>query len=469
MLIPLGLCLILVGRMSHLGKIVVGYAVVAMVAGVVVTFSRGGWLVTGGIMLMVCVVLLFQQDYRLKALVLLAVLTVCGLFLVPEAQLAQEKMRRAIAGAKVDDVRFSIWWSAFKMWQAHPWWGVGPGHFDYRFNEYRLPDLQMRAGYAHNEYLNTLADWGAAGAAVIAATLALLYAGVFKCWKFVRGARDDFARKKSNKLAFAAGASLGLLAILTHALLDFTLQLPANAILAVTLMALLSSQWRFATEGYWFRAGVALKCAATLALLAGLAELGRTGWQEARESRLLYQANKTLPITFARIAALEKAFAADTNDFDTAYAIGECYKTKSFLSESDDPSALARTAIIWYERAAKLNPYDAYSWLRWGMCLDWIGLDNPGGRPDTASYYERANALDPNGYFTTANTGWHYVQIGDYAAARTWLGRSDSLEWDGARNEVGRGYLAIVEKRLEEAATAKPLERRLQSAPAGAK
>jgi hypothetical protein len=33
-------------------------------------------------------------------------------------------------------------------------------------------------------------------------------------------------------------------------------------------------------------------------------------------------------------------------------------------------------------------------------------------------YFSRADALDPNGYFTAANIGWHYVQVGDYAAAR---------------------------------------------------
>ena len=165
-------------------------------------------------------------------------------------------------------------------------------------------------------------------------------------------------------------------------------------------------------------------------LLAGLVELGRTGWQGAQECLLLYRADRTPIYTYARIAALEKAFAADPKNSETAYAIGECYKTKSFKSESDDPSELARQAITWYERSLKLNPYDAYSWLRWGMCLDWIGLDNPGGRSDTAKYYERANKLDPNGYFTTANTGWHYVYAGDYAAARTWLVRSKNL-WNG--------------------------------------
>lgn len=453
MLIPLGLCLVLMARVSHVVKILVGYAVVVMLAGVAVTFSRGGWLVTGVILLAVCGVLLFQRDYWLKALVLLAVLLVCGLFLIPKAQLLQEKAGRAVGTGHVDDIRFSIWWSAVKIWRDHPWWGVGPGHFNYCYSQYRLPDMQLDVGYAHNDYLNTLADWGVVGAALVASAFVLLYWGIFKCWKFVRGARDDFARKKSNKFAFLTGAALALLAILLHSLVDFNLQLPANAILAVTLMALVSSQWRFATERYWFSAGAGLKWISTVVLLAGLAELGRTEWRGVRECVLLHRADKTLPYTFARIAALEKAFAEDPKNFQTAYAIGECYKVKSFKSESDDPSALARTAMTWYERSFKLNPCDAYSWLRYGMCLDWIGLDQPGGRADTTHYYEQANKLDPNGYFTTANTGWHYMQTGDYAAARTWFVRSHRLEWDTTRNEIAPDNLPIVENLLIDATT----------------
>ena len=43
-------------------------------------------------------------------------------------------------------------------------------------------------------------------------------------------------------------------------------------------------------------------------------------------------------------------------------------------------------------------------WLHIRRCA-WIGLapDVAGEKSD--EYYERANELDPNGYFTTANTG----------------------------------------------------------------
>jgi tetratricopeptide (TPR) repeat protein len=294
----------------------------------------------------------------------------------------------------------------------------------------------------------------------VASAWVLLYGGNFKSWKQVRGGRDDFSRKNSSKLALLIGASLGLAAILMHSMVDFNLQMPANAIMAITMMALLSSQWRFATERFWVSAGAGIKCAATLVLLAGLAALGYTERRGAREWSLLHEADKTPAYTFARIAALEKAFAAEPKNFDTAFAIGEIYKAKSFLSESDDPAELARKAMAWYDRSLKLQPYDAYTWLRYGMCLDWIGPNGKGEWPDSSRYYARANELDANGFFTTANTGWHYLQTGDYAAARTWLERSGHLQWDKKMNELAPDDLPIVERRLREEASEEPLVRK---------
>ena len=51
------------------------------------------------------------------------------------------------------------------------------------------------------------------------------------------------------------GASLGLLSILIHSVVDFNMQIPANAVTAITLMALLTAHWRFGTERFWVNPG----------------------------------------------------------------------------------------------------------------------------------------------------------------------------------------------------------------------
>jgi tetratricopeptide (TPR) repeat protein len=181
---------------------------------------------------------------------------------------------------------------------------------------------------------------------------------------------------------------------------------------------------------------------ATLALIGGIFYLSVQEIRHGRETLWLARAEQLPNFSPELAAALEKAFAAEPQNFDTAYAIGECYRTQSF-DGGDNYEALAQTAMQWYERGWKLNRYDSNDYLRYGMCLDWLD------RHDEAEpYFNRADALDPNGYYTAANIGWHYVQAGDYAAARPWLIRS--LRLQPLENEIAKSYLDLAEKKLIE-------------------
>ena len=53
-----------------------------------------------------------------------------------------------------------------------------------------------------------------------------------------------------------------------------------------------------------------------------------------------------------------------------------------------------------------------------------------------------------------ANLGWHYVQTGDYAAARQWFERSLKL---GGDNHTALNYLQICWSKLMEKASGRPL------------
>jgi O-antigen ligase len=163
-----------------------------------------------------------------------------------------------------------MWTAAEQMWRDHFWWGVGPAHYDYRFREYRPESVQMSPDRAHNDYLNLLADWGATGGIIVLAGMVAFGAGLRKTWKYVRPPENDFGRGMSNRFAFFLGASAGLFALAVHSVVDFNLHIPANAILGVTLLALLSSNLRFATERHWLGARLPVKMLATLALVAAL-------------------------------------------------------------------------------------------------------------------------------------------------------------------------------------------------------
>jgi tetratricopeptide (TPR) repeat protein len=272
-------------------------------------------------------------------------------------------------------------------------------------------------------------------------------AGLWRTRKFVRRVEKEFKSGHSNRLAFFAGASAALLALAIHSVVDFNLHIPANALVGVTLLALLTSNRRFATDRFWVSLRLPLKTVTTFALLGGMAYLSLQEIRSSRETFWLARAGHLMDFSPERAAALEKAFAADPQNIATAYAIGECYRMQSFTG-GDDYAALAQTAMEWYSRGMKLDPYDSYNYLSYCMCLDWLDRHD-----DAEPYFNRADALDPNSYFVAANIGWHYVQAGDYAAARPWLQRS--LKLQGNENPTARSYLSIVERKLRDNATGK--------------
>jgi O-antigen ligase len=450
MLLPLAMAYVLVGRMKPVVRILLGYAALVMLAGMAVTFSRGGWAAATAALLVLLGTLIFHRNHRLPTLVLLVVLAGGGtVFVTNYLSKTLSYMHRVETpgdnGILNFSVRRDIWTAAEQMWQDHFWWGVGPAHYNYRFREYRPESVQMSPDRAHNDYLNLLADWGAMGGIVVLAGMVTFGAGLRKTWKYVRPSENDFGRGMSNRFAFFLGASAGLFALAVHSVVDFNLHIPANAILGVTLLALLSSNLRFATERHWLGARLPIKMLATLGLVAGVVYLSCQGWRRGHEAVWLARAEQSPVYSPAQAANLKKAFDAELMNFETAYNIGEAYRVQSF-DGGQNYDDLAKTAMQWYARSMKLNPHDGYNYLRYGMCLDWLEKYDEAGL-----YFNRADALDPNSYYTAANIGWHYVQAGNYAAARPWLERSLRLEWRG--NDMARFYLDTVERKLVENAS----------------
>jgi len=459
MLLPLALAYLLVGKVHIVTRILLIYAAIAMAAGLAVTFSRGGWLAAAAGILLLLGILLGHSNHRLKAVILLVVLLAGGGYLTSHyLSKTVGYMRRVSApdgdaGVSMIDAsagsRLALWQSAARMWVDHPWFGVGPAHFDYRFREYRPEYIQGRPDRVHNDYINLLADWGATGAVMVFTGMGIFVFWLRKTWPHVRREENDFGSGQSNRFAFFLGALCGLVALAVHSAMDFNLHIPANALAGVTLLALLASNARYATERFWFRPPVTLKLVLATALGAGAMYFSVQAWRLGREAHWLAAAEKQPDFSLERAAALEKAFACEPDNFATAYAIGEYFRVQS-LAGVENSTLSAQNALDWYARAIRLNPHDGYSFLRTGMCLDWLDRHR-----EAEPAYRAAEARDPNGYFMLANIGWHYVQIGDYAAAQEWFNRSLKLE--GNDNVIARNYLAICQAKLAEKASGRPV------------
>jgi tetratricopeptide (TPR) repeat protein len=311
----------------------------------------------------------------------------------------------------------------------------------------------LRPDRVHNDYLNTLVDWGVAGAMLVAAALGLLGAGLWKTWRFIRGTPRDLGEQKtSNKFAFVLGASAGLAAILFHSVVDFNMHIPANAILAVTLMALLSSHLRFATDRCWFTARPWAKALASGIFVAGIIYLGTQARRSAREYVWLTRALEAPRFSKEQVELFTRAFEIEPKNGETAAAIGEALRiqsqegAESYIDSEGDYRGRAAQAMEWLARGMKLNPWNATPFLGYGWCLDW--LQRPG---ESGPYFDRAEELDPASFIVTAAVGRHYVELGDNAAAKPWFERS--LRLQPAENPIAQSYLQVVDLALRESAT----------------
>lgn len=446
MLVPLAVTYALVGRGKALTKILVAYAALAMIAGIAVTASRGSWIAVVLALIGMALLLVTQRSFRWPAVALLALLMIGGTLATVKTDYFQRRFNRSFNAGKVDlDTRMDLWDSAVRMWQDHVWFGVGPGHYDLCFRAYRPTSVQLQPDRAHNEYLNTLADWGVVGLTIIGGAVVLLTIGIVKVWKNVQRDGGAFSSNLSDKFAFVLGAAMGLFALALHSVVDFNLHIPANAIIATCLMALLSSHWRFATERFWFSARLPGKIIASVGLLAALGYIGLQTVQLGRELVWLHRAASKTNLSLEQADILEHAYAIEPHNGDTAHTIGECYRLSSLEGKADYAQHAAQ-AISWYQRGITNNPHNCYNYLHWGMVLDFLNRHD-----EAETVFMKADDLDPNGYFTSACIGQHFVESGEYAAARPWLERS-LLLLRTKDNIVAEANLKIANDRLLEAA-----------------
>lgn len=187
-------------------------------AGLLVSWSRGGWL---AFVAAVAVVVLAHTRraaplvLALAALAALAVLVLGGIDLLPPsvagrlADLREYVGLVDIARSEVTDANFSVieriahWQAALGMWRDHLWLGVGTGNYAVAYAAYNLPRWYEPLGHAHNVYLNFAAEAGLLG------LLAYLWLWLASLWQAVRtAALDD---------RFAAAVGAGVLGALVHA------------------------------------------------------------------------------------------------------------------------------------------------------------------------------------------------------------------------------------------------------------
>ena len=116
--------------------------------------------------------------------------------------------------------RLELWSDTWELISAYPLFGCGLGAYEPAMLKYNASHPLVRTDYAHNDYLQLLAELGAVGF-LIAAALAITVLS-----RALRAA-SAVAEHDGRYLALACVGAMA--AILIHSLVDFNLYMPANA------------------------------------------------------------------------------------------------------------------------------------------------------------------------------------------------------------------------------------------------
>jgi len=123
--------------------------------------------------------------------------------------------------ALLQDGRFTVFGDTLKMIAAHPL-GVGVGNYRDAFRQHQTWHPELLMDHAHNDYLETAAEWGILPAAVCWIVVLVILGRAFR----------SFLRTQSVERTTILLASMGaIFSILLHSFTDFNLQIPSNAML----------------------------------------------------------------------------------------------------------------------------------------------------------------------------------------------------------------------------------------------
>ncbi|HYJ87572.1 MAG TPA: O-antigen ligase family protein, partial [Pyrinomonadaceae bacterium] len=132
--------------------------------------------------------------------------------------------------------RNEIWRVTLRMFAAHPILGVGMGGYWTAVPEFHDAAGTMRPQEAHNDYLELLASGGLVGAAI----------AIWFVVAVIRRTRRNLRSTNRFRRAACFGATIGLIGVAVHSLVDFGLHIMINALIFTTLIVIATSKLRWA-------------------------------------------------------------------------------------------------------------------------------------------------------------------------------------------------------------------------------
>ncbi|MBL9214343.1 MAG: O-antigen ligase family protein [Opitutaceae bacterium] len=403
LMIPACLALLFSRATGLVAKLACAWLAAVFLFAVVLTGSRGGWIGLG-LALALWPVLAARAWWKgLAGAAAILAAAAAGLAVLYQCSDHARNRIQPFLDGQFEASRPVIWKVGVRIWQEHPWLGSGSASYNVRFDQYRPRGFRHVPVWTHNDYLNTLSDYGVAGFVLWGGA----GAGMFLLgWRAVRRARREKAGG-DDPFALARwklGLLVGLLAWALHLAVDFHTKIPALAFAAAVAMALLLR------DEPALRRDVRPAAARTWGVLAVGLGLGLPLWSgpSYRAESLRFEARRALDRqalgqdTLAKtvppaIADLREALALDPANgrawADLAFALAQAWHL-----ERGDLARAGRDSEQAARRALALCPWLAEAWIRLGVALDMQGRLAEG-----EPCFERALQLAPH-----SSSWWYY-------------------------------------------------------------
>ncbi len=298
--------------------------------------------------------------------------------------------------------RTQIWSRALEQWTLSPVTGTGARSFEYyepSFRDLRIPwvtwnDTDVDAIFAHNDWVQLLADYGLIGLVLAVAVLGLHF------WKAIAFLRADTIRAAKSggglftdyRGAVMLGVVCGMIPFAVHCFGDFQMHIGINAVLA----------------------------AAVLGLMANPGEPDTGVWLERGETASKGRALKGMTLLAAAAPAVAMAWHVP------AWAEGD-YKYQMargvFTQTVDNPDAYF-TAASDMKSAVDVDPLNYEAWNHWGMAEAGSAAllgGNPVFLKASIERFKAAHELHPYNAVVSSNIATTYDALRNNEEAEHWF------------------------------------------------
>ncbi len=202
--------------------------------------SRGG-MIAFAVQVAIFITFVLRQRRNRNVAVLLSAFLLLSIIFIASAGGHEAKTRLATLGADKHsdmptDIRVQLDRNILRMWYKHPVLGWGQGTFADVYPRFRSFYTDSLVNAAHNDYLQVLAETGILGFGIMIWFLLSVFRPALR--KSHRWASDLNG-------AVAVAAILGISGILVHSLVDFNMQIPANAALFYSLCTVAAMEPHF--------------------------------------------------------------------------------------------------------------------------------------------------------------------------------------------------------------------------------